>query len=120
MSASGRYEKLAADRDSYLDRARECAELTIPSLLPYEGFTYSNDLYQPYQSVGSRGVNNLASKLLLLLFPPNSPFFRLAIDSKTKKELENFDINKEFKRIKTNESKISISVNSLFDKWIAS
>ena len=89
MSASGRYEKLAADRDSYLDRARECAELTIPSLLPYEGFTYSNDLYQPYQSVGSRGVNNLASKLLLLLFPPNSPFFRLAIDSKTKKELEN-------------------------------
>ena len=52
-------------------------------------FSYSNDLYQPYQSVGSRGVNNLASKLLLLLFPPNSPFFRLSVDSETKKELVN-------------------------------
>lgn len=89
MSASGRYEKLATERELYLDRARECAELTIPSLLPYEGFSYSNDLYQPYQSVGSRGVNNLASKLLLLLFPPNSPFFRLSVDSETKKELVN-------------------------------
>ena len=49
MSASGRYEKLVTERELYLDRARECAELTIPSLLPYEGFTYSNDLYQPYQ-----------------------------------------------------------------------
>ena len=52
-------------------------------------FLISNDLYQPYQSVGSRGVNNLASKLLLLLFPPNSPFFRLSVDSETKKELVN-------------------------------
>ena len=39
MSASGRYEKLATERELYLDRARECAELTIPSLLPYEGFS---------------------------------------------------------------------------------
>jgi hypothetical protein len=34
----------------------------------------------PYQGVGARGVNNLASKLLLALLPPNSPFFRLTID----------------------------------------
>lgn len=87
QSCASRYEKLATKRDYFLDRARECAELTLPSLLPPEGFTPSSDLYTPYQSVGARGVNNLASKLLLLLLPPNVPFFRLMMDKKTDNEL---------------------------------
>ena len=33
----------------------------------------------PWQSMGSRCVNNLASKLMLTLLPPNVPFFRLVI-----------------------------------------
>jgi len=37
--------------------------------------------------VGARGVNNLASKLLLALLPPNSPFFRLAVDDYTLEEM---------------------------------
>lgn len=41
----------------------------------------------PFQGLGARGVNNLASKLLLTLFPPNTPFFRLAIDDFTLQEL---------------------------------
>ncbi len=88
ISCSQRYHKLTSDREIYLDRARECSELTLPSLIPPEGFSSATDLYQPFQSVGARGVNNLASKLLLLLFPPNSPFFRLNMDTKTKMELD--------------------------------
>src|SRR5690606_4340368 len=40
-----------------------------------------------FQGLGARGVNSLASKLLLTLFPPNTPFFRLAIDDFTLQEL---------------------------------
>jgi hypothetical protein len=69
-TAKQRYEKLQADRQHYLDRARECSELTIPTLIPDDGFESSSELYTPFQSVGARGVNNLASKLLLLLLPP--------------------------------------------------
>ena len=87
-SCSKRYHKLAADREIYLDRARECSELTLPALITPEGFSSATDLYQPFQSIGARGVNNLASKLMLLLFPPNAPFFRLAMDTKTKQELD--------------------------------
>ena len=87
-SCSKRYHKLAADREIYLDRARECSELTLPALITPEGFSSVTDLYQPFQSIGARGVNNLASKLMLLLFPPNAPFFRLAMDTKTKQELD--------------------------------
>jgi hypothetical protein len=87
-TAEGRYERMHEEREHYLERGRETAELTIPHVLVDYGFTESSDLYTPYQSVGSRGVNNLASKLLLLLFPPNQPFFRLSIDGKAKEQAE--------------------------------
>jgi len=86
-TAKERYETLKADRQQFLDRARECSELTIPSLIPDEGHNSTSELYSPFQSVGARGVNNLASKLLLLLLPPNSPFFRLQISGDAKKEM---------------------------------
>jgi hypothetical protein len=41
----------------------------------------------PWQGIGARGVNNLASKLLLALLPPNAPFFRLSIDDFTLEKL---------------------------------
>ena len=87
-TAKNRYETLARDRYHFLDRARDCSEVTIPALIPDEAFTESSELYTPYQSVGARGVNNLASKLLLLLLPPNSPFFRFQLSGTAKQELE--------------------------------
>lgn len=87
-TAKERYNKLTENRQHYLDRARECSEITIPSLIPDDGFESSSELYTPFQSVGARGVNNLASKLLLLLLPPNAPFFRLSLSGASKEELE--------------------------------
>lgn len=74
-----RYTQLEGLRTSYLRRARDCSELTIPTLVPPEGAGPSTIYRTPYQALGARGVNNLAAKLLLTLFPPNSPFFRLYI-----------------------------------------
>lgn len=79
-TVAGRYGSLESLRSPYLRRARDAARLTIPALFPEQGTNGSTNLYQPYQSLGARGVNNLASKLLLSLLPPNSPFFRLQID----------------------------------------
>ena len=80
QSIAKTYENMAADRDAFLSRARTCAELTIPTLMPPEGHTGSTQYNTPFQSVGARGVNNLASKLLMTLLPPNQAFFRLTID----------------------------------------
>jgi len=82
-----RYSMLQADRESFLARGRESAEITIPFILPREGHSSSRTFSTPYQSVGARGVNNLASKLLMALLPPNSPFFRLTIDDFDLQEL---------------------------------
>ena len=79
-SAEGLYNSLEGKRYQYLDRARSSAKLTLPYVCPDEGFGAHSRLDTPFQGVGARGVNNLASKLLLALLPPNAPFFRLAVD----------------------------------------
>lgn len=90
-SVAARYEQLASTRQPFLDRARECAKLTIPALLPPSGHTDANVLPTPYQGVGARGVNNLASKLLLTLLPPNASFFKFNLDDETVRELSGKD-----------------------------
>jgi len=95
-TAKSLYESLSPKREPYLTRARQCAELTIPSLMPPAGHTGSSELYTPFQSIGARGVNNLASKLLLSLLPPNSPFFRLMVDDYTLAEQFDEDGRAEF------------------------
>jgi hypothetical protein len=80
QTAASRYTQLETCRRPFLDRARDAATLTIPSLMPPEGHTGYTKLPTPFQGIGARGVNNLAAKLLLALLPPNSPFFRLTVD----------------------------------------
>ena len=82
------YTKMEVDREQYLERAREVAKLTIPHLYPPKGANEATEYPTPYQSVGSRGVTNLASKLMLALFPPQAPFFRLDVDELVYKQIE--------------------------------
>jgi len=86
-TAEARYHQLEQTRQSYLDRARDCSELTIPSLIPPDVHNETSDLYTPFQGIGARGVNNLASKLSIALMPPNSPFFRFMVEPYTLKEM---------------------------------
>lgn len=80
VSAKARYEALRTSRDPYLQRARDCAKLTIPSLLPPDGYSGSSRLPTPWQTLGARCVNNLAARLLLSLFPPAAAFFKFSLD----------------------------------------
>lgn len=76
----GRYTAQVSNRFAYLSRAWDCAELTIPSLLPRAGHSSHSTLPTPWQSVGAEGVNNLSSRLLMASFPANHPFFRQKLD----------------------------------------
>lgn len=79
-TAAARYAALVTAREPFLIRAREAAGLTKPYLMPPLGFNSSMSLPTPYQSLGARGVRNLASKLLTSLFPTNTSFFKYEID----------------------------------------
>ena len=78
--AQSRYHGMRADREDFLDMARRCAALTLPYLLTEDGHTNGGRLQQPYQSLGSKGVNALSSKLMLSLFPIQTSFFKLQIN----------------------------------------
>lgn len=69
LGAKANYETLSSDRQSYTDRAEKNAAVTIPALFPKASDGSSTKYTQPYQSMGARGVNNLAAKLMLALFP---------------------------------------------------
>ena len=87
MTAKQKYNLLESDRLPFLNRARDAAELTIPSIIVREGHSSATEFNTPFQGIGARGVNNLSSKLLLALLPPNQPFFRLALDEFTLNQL---------------------------------
>ena len=85
-TAQSRWDNLQLHRSIFLQRAIDCSQLTIPSLIPqsdmnwgYDGNTY-NALKSLYQGAGASGVSGLSSKLLLALYPPSQPFFRLTLE----------------------------------------
>lgn len=79
-SIESQYGSLESERRPFLDRARQASKLTLPYVMPEDGHNSHSRLETPFQGIGARGVNNLASKLLLALLAPNAPFFRLNFD----------------------------------------
>ena len=75
-----RFRALDALRTSKIERSRFCSSLTIPSILPPEGWNEQSQLSQPYSSVAARGVTAMASRMLSALLPLNdTPFFRFEL-----------------------------------------
>lgn len=75
------YQSMEQDREPYLKKAREAAKYTIPSLLKNDDSNTVQTLETPNQSIGADGINNLSSKVVLTMLPPNQPFFKFGIDS---------------------------------------
>lgn len=80
-TTQGRYESLKSRREPFLKRARECAAITIPALLPPQGHNAHSMLPAPYQGLGARAVVSLASRLMIAMYPPGLSSFRLQIPS---------------------------------------
>lgn len=88
IKAEALYKQLTTNRQPYLDRARDASLVTIPSLYPPEGTNYSTTHPTPYQSLGAKGVNNMANKNVQTLFPPSTAFFKLGIGKKKQAQLQ--------------------------------
>ena len=91
-SCFARYEALRRKRDPFLTRARECSELTIPSLMPPEGHSSAILLPEPYQGLGARAVVSLAARLMVAMYPPGKPSFRLDIPPEVRIQTGSMDV----------------------------
>jgi hypothetical protein len=74
------YDRLSNDRAPYITRAEKNAQYTIPSLFPKESDNNSTEYATPYQSMGARGLNNMAAKMLLAILPVGESMAKLDID----------------------------------------
>ena len=113
---SARYDKLALKRQPYIDRAEQISELTIPFLVPREGDNEGTSYRTPWQSIGSFGVNSLASKIVLTLFPPNDPYARL-IANRFKLKAEEFS-NEDLELLERSLAKIEKGIMNDFEKLV--
>ena len=87
-SLAEEYQDLKQDRQPYLEKAKEAAKYTIPSLIADKDTqkqTRKNVkiIETPNQSVGADGVNNLSAKITTTMLPPNQTFFKFSMDKIT-------------------------------------
>lgn len=84
-NAQASWDRLLQNRQEFLDQAIDNSSLTIPHLIPESSYAQpktnrAEAIESLYQGIGSRGVSQLANKLLLTLLPPQEPYFRMVID----------------------------------------
>jgi len=80
VSARAEYNRMDSKRRPFVTRAEDASKLTLPQLYPTTEETSTTTYPTPYQSLGARGVNNLANKIILSLFPPATAFFKLGLN----------------------------------------
>ncbi len=93
--APQRWAKLEADRTTFMDNCRNYSRLTLPKLLPEIGYNQSQELMQDYQSLGAQAVNHLSNKLMLALFAPSRPFFRLDPGPNLRNQLAELNVSED-------------------------
>lgn len=88
-NAPGRWTQLDGARRSFINRCELYASYTLPKLCLPNGYDQNvNELSHDFQAVGAQSVNHLANKIMLALFAPSRPFFRLDPSPDMKREIE--------------------------------
>jgi hypothetical protein len=84
-SPSQCWSRLEGLKQGFMRRCERYAALTIPKLCTPVGQTELNtETTTDYQSLGAAAVNHLNNRILLALFRPGDPFFRLDPNKKAK------------------------------------
>lgn len=81
---ASQFDREIGEMSTILDRARDCALLSKPWLLPEEGHGEDDEFRNNYQSVGSNGLTVFTGKLMDLIFPAGRPFFMLDVSPRVR------------------------------------
>ena len=74
-------------REETLTRCERYAGWTLPNIFPDDPLNEYDEMQNDYQSVGAQSVINLANKIMMALFQPSKPFFRLNLTQEQQQEV---------------------------------
>lgn len=83
-----RFAELDKNRQGYISRGEQYAEWTVPSIFTRDGYTGDTALESNWDSVGASAVNHLTNKIMIALFAPSRPFYRLEAEPEAMVELQ--------------------------------
>lgn len=90
------WSRLYGTKQPLMTRVERYASLTISKVCLPIGFNAeSTDQTHDYQSVGAQGTNHLTNKIMLALFAPSRPFFRVGVTGVTEKQLTSAGLSQE-------------------------
>ena len=87
VTAKSRWTHLDGVRSAFIDRCQRYSQLTLRKLCSEEGYDQNTDENKlDWQSIGATLVNHIANKLMLTMFSPSRPNFRLEPTEKLSEE----------------------------------
>ncbi|QPC44937.1 hypothetical protein HW532_20890 [Kaustia mangrovi] len=82
-----RWDTLHNEKSSLLTRAEQYAKWTLPHVFPEDNQNDQTELPKTVDSLGARGVNHMANRVITTLFRPQGAFFRLHIGKDQEKQI---------------------------------
>ncbi len=82
------FEQLDGERSSMIARCEKYAGWTLPSVFPLDTHNDNDELQYDFQSVGAKAVTHLANKVMMALFQPSKPFFRMNLTDEQLAQVE--------------------------------
>ena len=84
----GEFQGSDYNREETLTRCERYAGWTLPTIFPDDPLMEYDEMQNDYQSVGAQAVTNLANKIMMALFQPSKPFFRMQLTKKQREVVE--------------------------------
>ncbi|QDP58707.1 MAG: putative portal protein [Prokaryotic dsDNA virus sp.] len=75
----GEFLSGSGQRETILTNAERYAGWTLPRLFPRDPLLEYDEMQNDFQSVGAQAVTNLGNKIMMALFQPAKPFFRMTL-----------------------------------------
>ena len=87
-TAEAMWTRMSAERANLMMQVESYASMTLPKICLPDGVTTENATFtNEYQSIGAQAVNHLANKLMLAMFAPSRPSFRLVPTDSLRRQL---------------------------------
>jgi hypothetical protein len=95
-TAEAMWTRMQAERSNLMAQIESYASMTLPKICLPDGVTTENATFtNEYQSIGAQAVNHLANKLMLAMFAPSRPSFRLVPTDALRRQLVDAGIDED-------------------------